>query len=114
MFTLIAACGLDCATCSARKATLANDDELRAKTAADWSKMYGADIKPADINCRGCSSVEGPWFSYCTQMCEIRKCARGRKLETCAECADYACGTLSGFLDKVPEARANLEARRKA
>jgi hypothetical protein len=109
---LIAVCGIDCAVCPARKATLANDDALRAKTAAEWSEMFKSDIKPADINCRGCNSAEGPWFSYCAGMCEIRKCGLGRALATCAECPDYACDKLTAFFKTVPDAKANLEARR--
>jgi hypothetical protein len=45
-------------------------------------------------------------------MCEIRKCGRARSVATCAECPDYACDKLAAFLKNVPEARANLEARR--
>jgi len=30
----------------------------------------------------------------------------------CAECADYGCDKLAGFLANVPDAAANLEARR--
>ncbi len=33
MEKLISSCGLDCAGCDARNATLANDNELRTKTA---------------------------------------------------------------------------------
>ena len=32
MEKVIACCGLNCATCDARTATIANDDDLRAKT----------------------------------------------------------------------------------
>jgi hypothetical protein len=45
-------------------------------------------------------------------MCEIRKCARGRKVATCADCADYGCATLAGFLKNVPDAKARLESIR--
>jgi hypothetical protein len=107
-----AVCGIDCSECQARKATLANDDALRAKTAAEWSRMYGSDIRSTDINCMGCNSAVGPWFSYCAGMCEIRKCGRARKVETCAECADYACERLAGFFKMAPKAQKNLEARR--
>jgi len=112
--TMIAKCGIDCAVCPARKATLANDDALRQETAAKWSEAFKADIKPADINCRGCNATSGPWFSYCANMCEIRKCGSQRKLETCAECADYACEKLTGFFKSMPDARQGLEARRAA
>ena len=32
-------CGLDCENCAARIATVNNDDELREKTAKEWSVL---------------------------------------------------------------------------
>jgi hypothetical protein len=49
----IACCGLDCAGCDARIATLANDNELRTKTAEQWKVQFSADITPEMINCTG-------------------------------------------------------------
>jgi len=44
---LIAPCGLNCETCDARIATVNDDDELRAKTAAKWCQLNNTDaIKP--------------------------------------------------------------------
>ena len=108
---MIAHCGLDCEKCDAFIATKADDAVLRAKTAAEWSRMYGASIKPEQVNCSGCRS-EGVKFFYCESMCNIRKCASSRKLETCAECADFACEQLNFVLKAAPQARANLEALR--
>ena len=42
----IAYCGLDCAACEARLATVNNDDELRIKVAEEWSKHNGVEITP--------------------------------------------------------------------
>ncbi|MBN2465430.1 DUF3795 domain-containing protein [candidate division WOR-3 bacterium] len=107
----ISYCGIDCAACPALVATRTDDSALRAKTAAEWSKSYGHDFKPEDINCSGCSSTEGPHIGYCS-MCEIRKCAVSRKLQNCASCAEYECATLAGFHKNVPEAKARLDAIR--
>lgn len=38
---LIGCCGLDCEKCDARIATLTNDNALREKTAALWTKLNG-------------------------------------------------------------------------
>jgi hypothetical protein len=105
---LLAYCGIDCDACPALIATRTNDAALRAKTAAGWSKSFGHDFKPDDINCSGCSSTDGPHLGYCS-ICGIRKCAVSRKLETCAACADYGCATLAGFHEKAPEAKARLD-----
>ena len=50
---LIGCCGLDCEKCDARIATLTNDNALREKTAALWTKLNGVTILPEMINCTG-------------------------------------------------------------
>jgi hypothetical protein len=108
---MTAYCGLDCSKCGAFLATAANDDALRAKTAEEWSKAFKVEIAPASINCTGCTS-DGIKFHYCENMCEIRKCAQGHKVSTCADCGDYGCEKIKGFQEMAPEAKANLEALR--
>jgi hypothetical protein len=108
---MIAYCGLDCEKCGAFIATATNDDALRAKTSAEWSKAFKVDIPPESINCTGCAS-DGVKFHYCANMCEIRKCARGRSLSTCAACPDYGCEKIRAFHEMASEAKANLEAMR--
>ena len=58
MERLIGCCGLDCEKCDARIATLTNDNTLREKTAALWTKLNGVTITPEMIHCTGCR-VEG-------------------------------------------------------
>ncbi len=108
---VLAYCGIDCAACPALIAARTNDDALRRKTAAEWSKSFGHDFKPEEVNCTGCTNA-GAHITYCDSMCEIRKCARGRGLATCAACPEYACTTLAGFLKGAPEAKARLEKSR--
>ncbi len=108
---LLAYCGMDCDACPALVATRTNDAALRARTAAEWSKSYGHDFKPEDINCSGCLSASVPLLGYCS-ICGIRKCAVSRKLENCASCADYVCATLAEFQEQAPEAKARLDAIR--
>ena len=50
MNDLIGCCGLDCETCDARIATLTNDNALREKTAALWTRLNGVTITPEMIN----------------------------------------------------------------
>lgn len=73
----------------------------------------GGNHTVADIDCVGCAH-EGRHAPYCESACEIRKCAAGRAVTTCAECAAYGCENLAAFLAVVPDAKANLEARRPA
>ena len=58
MKKIIAKCGLECTDCNAYKATVADDDDLRKKTAEEWSRMFKADIKAETINCLGCQQKD--------------------------------------------------------
>lgn len=42
----IGCCGLDCEKCDARIATITNDNALREKTAALWTKLNEVTITP--------------------------------------------------------------------
>jgi hypothetical protein len=109
MEKIIACCGIDCAGCDARIATLANDDQLREKTAAQWSQSYNsAGITAAMINCTGCRE-EGAKFAHCVE-CEIRNCANTKGYRHCSECADMeSCAILGKITPYVPDAIANLK-----
>ncbi len=108
MNKLISCCGLNCATCEARIATINNDDDLRKATAEKWKTMYGApDITPEMINCTGCRE-EGVKIGH-WNMCQIRLCATAKGFETCGECQEIdTCNLISGVLKSVPEAIINL------
>jgi hypothetical protein len=108
MKDLIACCGLDCESCDARIATVANDDKLREETAQKWREMYGAtDVDAASINCMGCR-VGGVKFSQ-WNVCEIRKCAQEKGFNTCGDCKELdTCQTVGFVLQNVPGAKENL------
>jgi len=108
MAKIIAYCGIDCAECPAYLAHQNDDNELRAKTASQWTKAYEHPFKPEDINCVNCLEVEGPHIGHCSD-CEIRACAQERKVANCAHCPDYACEKLEKFFEMVPAAKANLD-----
>jgi len=106
---MIAYCGLECEKCDAFMATKNNDDGLRAKLAEQWSKEYSAEIKPQDINCTGCLS-DGVKLYFCGNLCEIRKCASIKDIETCAPCSDYPCGKLDFVHKNARDAKSRLDA----
>ncbi len=105
---MIAYCGLDCYSCPARLAFLNNDNSLRKKTAAEWSKLFGADIKAEHVNCTGCTA-EGIKFPHCEHGCVMRKCAMEKGIEHCALCDVYPCEQLAAFFVHAPEAKVNLD-----
>ena len=109
MEKLIACCGLNCATCDARIATVKNDDELRKVTAEKWKQMYSAaDLTPEMINCTGCREP-GVKFSHCNE-CEIRNCVKAKGYDTCGDCNEMeTCTIVAGVHKYVPEAITNLK-----
>ena len=85
MEKLIACCGLNCATCDARIATVTNNIELLIETTEKWKVHYKvSDISTEMIKCTGCRE-EGFKMIHCSQ-CEIKKCVESKNYQTCAEC----------------------------
>ena len=109
----LAYCGLDCAECPAYHASERLTMEQRAQVAVKWNAEFGGTHTAEDIDCVGCAH-EGRHAPFCESGCDIRNCAVARAVATCAECPDYGCEKLTGFLVNVPDAKANLEARRLA
>ena len=108
---MIAYCGLNCAKCSAFKATRAKDSERKKQLAKKWTEGLKVEFKSEDIDCDGCmSNVISGW---CRKICKIRPCAEERKVKTCAHCDDYPCEKLKEFLSNEPVATENLKKLRK-
>lgn len=105
---MLAFCGIECSECGAFQATKDNDNVKRVEVAAMWSKQFNADIKPSDINCDGCQSENGVLFSHCL-VCEIRNCAKTKKVENCGYCNEYPCNKLNMIFDFLPEAKIRLD-----
>lgn len=113
MNKLIACCGLDCETCDARIATITDDNALREKTAALWSKLNGVPITPEMMNCTGCR-VEGAKTPFCDNLCPIHNCVREKGLDTCADCAQMdGCRTLGRISANNLPALENLKRLRE-
>jgi len=108
MERLISCCGLNCATCDARIATMANDNELRKSTAEKWQKLYNSpEIAPESINCTGCTEPGvklGHWSE-----CQVRNCATAKGFKTCSECSEVTtCSIIAPIHKFAPEALQNL------
>jgi len=85
MEKLIACCGLNCASCDARIATVTNNTVLLNETAEKWKAHYKAADFTADlIQCTGCRE-NGVKMVHCA-LCEIRNCVQSKNFQTCAEC----------------------------
>jgi hypothetical protein len=112
MAMMLSYCGLDCSACPAYLAHRDDDQALRERTAPEWSKMYGADLKPADINCVGCAVAQGVHIRHCG-VCEYRRCGMSKKLSNCGECQEYPCAKLQEFHKMALGAKQNLDDFRK-
>jgi hypothetical protein len=107
MEKLIAYCGLDCVECDAYKATQNNDQALREKTAAEWTKNFNFNFTPDMINCTSCKG-NGVQVGNCSQ-CKIRKCASGKNIVNCGVCGEFkTCKTINGFIAQAPFVLDNL------
>ena len=107
MEKIIAYCGLDCAECGAYLAHKNNDQALRVKTAAEWTKAHNFNFTPDMINCSSCKGT-GVLVGHCSE-CEIRKCAGGKGVVNCGACAEFnTCKKLNELIAQVPNAKENL------
>lgn len=108
MEKIISCCGLNCATCEARIATLSNNDVLRQETAEKWKKAYNSpDITAEMINCTGCMEP-GVKIGHASE-CQVRNCAIAKGYKSCAECNDLTTCSLVAQIHKfAPEALQNL------
>lgn len=81
----VACCGLDCAACDARIATVSNNEQLLMETVEKWKVQFNAtDLSIDMVRCTGCRE-EGVKMIHCAQ-CEIKKCTTAKGYQTCAEC----------------------------
>ena len=105
----IAYCGLDCEKCDAYLATVNDDNALREKTARLWSELNQVEITAEQINCEGCRT-DGLKTVYCDSLCEIRKCAVKKGMETCGSCPEMdQCRKVSVVIGNNQEALRNLK-----
>jgi hypothetical protein len=112
MEKIVGYCGIVCSDCPVLVATQKNDDAERRRIAEVFTKQYGKEYKPEDINCDGCLSSGPRIFSYCN-VCEIRKCGKGKNLSNCASCVDYPCEKLSKLFAAYSKAKDTLDEIRR-
>jgi hypothetical protein len=104
---MISRCGLICTECPAFKATRTKDEKLAAETAAQWSKMFNADVKVADVWCNGCIGRGKKCAHYAE--CEIRACAQKHRAINCGHCGKYPCEMINKFFTMAPDAKKVLD-----
>lgn len=108
MEKMIGYCGIICSDCPVLIATQKDDDAERKRVAEIFTKQYGKEYKPEDINCDGCISDSPRIFSYCN-VCEMRKCGGEKNVENCAHCPEYPCEKLFQPFSKYSKAKETLD-----
>lgn len=116
MNEMIAYCGLVCNTCPiylvTREPDVKKKSDVRAEIARKINELYKQKMRAADVaDCDGCLTENGRLFSSC-KNCQIRKCARGKSVENCAHCDEYACEKLKAVFTTEQDAKAKLDAIR--
>lgn len=118
-------CGIYCGACDIR---LAGETGRRSRFAAFWDEgtlrrfreRQGTPVTSPEqlrLRCSGCKSDDV--FVNCG-ACQLRACARERRVEHCSDCGEFPCATYEGFrrsgavLPHVALCVANLEAIRSA
>jgi hypothetical protein len=116
--TLIAACGLDCASCEIR---LAPTDPAAARVVVDWFRSQGwlaadeglAQALERNMYCTGClGSRETHWSADCWILA---CCVDQRGLGNCSQCEAFPCSRLvewAGQDDSYAAALARLRQMR--
>jgi len=108
MEKMIGYCGIICSDCPVLVATQKNDDMKRRRVAEMFTRQYGREYKPEDINCDGCLGNSPRIFSYCN-ICEMRRCGKEKNVKNCAYCSEYPCEKLSSLFSKYPKAKETLK-----
>ncbi|MDK2879301.1 MAG: hypothetical protein PWR06_2017 [Thermoanaerobacteraceae bacterium] len=78
-------CGLYCGACDTLIANMENKVNELAKNLGRTSE---------DVTCHGCKTTVN---SVHCRKCELKRCAKDRKIEFCCECPEYPCQRLIDF-----------------
>jgi hypothetical protein len=85
-------CGYTCPEdCKFLRATLDDDLELKKEVWKEWKieEHHGLAFDEKQAFCYGCKAADKP-DSVVLANCDVRPCARERKLEACIQCDDLA------------------------
>lgn len=90
---LSALCGLFCPACHVFIATQEDPEKL-----ALMARRYQRSLE--EMQCNGCRSAKRCFF--CETMCTMTKCAAGKGVDFCGDCAEYPCTDLKKFQALAP------------
>jgi hypothetical protein len=90
---LAAVCGLFCPACNVFIGTKEDPERLNV-----MAKRIQRPVE--ELRCNGCRSEKRCF--YCESKCIMAKCASGKGVDFCGECAQYPCKDLKAFQAEMP------------
>ncbi len=90
---LAAVCGLFCPACHVFIGTQEDPERLKAMARRLQRSLD-------EMQCNGCRSAKRCF--YCETMCFMAKCAAGKGVDFCGDCAEYPCKGLKEFQALAP------------
>ncbi len=101
---MLAYCGIYCEQCSCRAAVAEQDFRHLEPLPEKYREFREARSSLSDYDCEGCKGR-----NIC-EPCEIKDCALGKGIDSCAECGVFPCEMLVQFgHDGVPHHKWALE-----
>jgi len=90
---LAAVCGLFCPACHVFIGTREDPARLTA-----MARRFQIPLE--EMHCNGCRSAKRCFF--CETKCTMAKCASGKSVDFCGDCAEYPCKDLKEFQAQAP------------
>jgi hypothetical protein len=82
-------CGFRCDLCQFYNKNI-KDEKHKETVSKEFSKIFGYDVKPCDVECVGCRD-EG---KHADANCPVRPCAIEKGVKNCAYCQEFICDKL--------------------
>ena len=98
MEEILAICGYRCDLCPLYAKNIGSEED-KERLSQDYSRIFGFDITPEDVECVGCKN-EG---HHPDSGCPVRPCALAKGVENCAHCGDFMCDKLLTKTDFIEE-----------
>ena len=93
--TMRCCCGMDCAQCLIYRATVRDDDGLRAEAQNYYRQNLGLELPLEAFSCLGVFSQTV--FSLCRE-CPWVKCCEKHGIASCEVCENYPCPEIQEYL----------------
>ena len=103
--TLRCCCGQDCAQCIIYRATVQNDEPLRARAKAVYRDVLGRDLPTEEFYCLGVFSPIV--FSLCRE-CPWVACCKKHGVRYCDDCSEFPCSAIQEYRAKYVNRHSDL------